>query len=63
MLLVGTVAEEGRVRGASDTEEAVAMLEILQSGWTFEIAIDPDRSQEFFDSMVKIADALECDKD
>jgi AcrR family transcriptional regulator len=60
--LVGSVAEEGRVRGASGTEEAVAILEILQSGWTFEVAIDPERSQEFFDSMVKIADALMHEK-
>jgi AcrR family transcriptional regulator len=60
-LLVGSLAEEGRIRGARSTGEGVRMLEVLHSGWAFETSIEPTHAEEFFASVLLIADAISID--
>jgi AcrR family transcriptional regulator len=60
-LLVGSLADEGRIRNADTTEEAIDMLEILHSGWIFESAFHPERVQQHFASFLAVAEGLTVD--
>jgi hypothetical protein len=60
-LLIGSLADEGRIRNAKTTEEAISMLEILHSGWIFESAFHPERVQQHFASFLAVAEGLTVD--
>jgi TetR/AcrR family transcriptional regulator, transcriptional repressor of aconitase len=61
-LLVGTLAEEGRIRGAKTAEQAIGMLEVIFSGSSFEGFFNPERQQEHLESALALADAVSIDR-
>jgi len=60
-LLIGSLAEEGRIRNAHTTEEAVNLLEVIHSGWVFESAFHPERVKQHFASLLAIVEGLTVD--
>ncbi|MFC9550309.1 TetR/AcrR family transcriptional regulator [Rhodococcus sp. NPDC056960] len=56
--LLGDLGDRGRVRGCSTNAEAIALLEVIFTGWTFEGYFQPSRRDEHHESAMRILRTL-----